>query len=214
MSICPNCKSECPDSSKFCSVCGAKLEAQAPQQPAYAEPQYQAPQQPAYAEPQYQAPQQPAYAEPQYQAPQQPAYAEPQYQAPQQPAYAEPQYQAPQQPVSQQPVSSENEQPSKVLTILGMAFTANACLVALIAFFNVLTLLNSRFGHLSISPNCLVAILLSLPLSIVGFIFSSKQRSLNAEPAALTLVGKICGIVSWPLCGILFIFFCAFAAYM
>ena len=123
--ICPNCGTNLPENSRFCTVCGTAQNAGNSYQPqqdfmydeptvsVYGEPvntvppqpTYEAPAQPAYgapAQPAYQAPVQPAYgapAQPTYEAPAQPAYgapAQPAYQAPAQPAY-----QAPAQPAYQ-----------------------------------------------------------------------------------------------------------------
>ena len=124
--ICPNCNTNLPEGSRFCTKCGTALASdnafqQSPQflydEPTvsvFNEPAPQAPAQPVEetVQPTYQAPAQPTYeapVQPQYQAPAQPQYqapAQPQYQAPVQPQYqapAQPQYQAPFQPQYQAP---------------------------------------------------------------------------------------------------------------
>lgn len=81
-SFCTNCGAALNEGQKFCQLCGAKAEEQAPV--------YQEPVAPVYQEPApvYQAPAAPVYAEPQPQYTPQPQYAPQQAYAPQQPQYA------------------------------------------------------------------------------------------------------------------------------
>ena len=51
--FCTNCGNNIPDGSVNCPVCGAAVQQQQPQQPAYQQPTYQ---QPAYGQPAYQQP--------------------------------------------------------------------------------------------------------------------------------------------------------------
>ena len=97
--FCPNCGAQIPDGTKFCTSCGASLEAtQQPQQ----QPQYQQPQQQYQQQPQYQQSSQQQYQQQsQYQQPQQQyqqQYQQPQYQQYQQSQYQQQYYQANSQP--------------------------------------------------------------------------------------------------------------------
>ena len=138
---------------------------------------------------QAEAPQQ-AVPQPQYVAPQpeQPQYAEPQQPQYTQPMYAQPQYVAPQPST-----------PSKAKAIVGMALGAAGLFFAVLGFFYTLAFV-AIDGAFAIGMSIGFGIF-SMPLSLVGFIMSSKARNAG-DRSVFTKLGKIFGLVGTIVSGV------------
>lgn len=167
--FCSNCGAAIDANSTFCTNCGAQ---QVVQEPQYAQPQYQEPQ---YTQPQYQEPQ---YTQPQYTQPQ---YTQPQYTQPQYSSYQEPE------------VSTK----AKVFGIVGFATAMFGFVFGLINFIYGCTLVDMSYRYDDEKAVCLVYAFMLIAFAIVGVVFSSSSRSSGNE-SALTKLGKVFGIIAIP----------------
>lgn len=186
MYVCPNCNKQSETPANFCPRCGTamiiapEVQVEAPQQ-AVPQPQYVAPQP---EQPQYAEPQQPQYVQPQY--------TQPQY-APQQPMYNQPMY------VQPQYVAPQPSTPSKAKAIVGMALGAAGLFFAVMGFFYTLAFV-AIDGAFAIGMSIGFGIF-SMPLSLVGFIMSSKARNAG-DRSVFTKLGKIFGLVGTIVSGV------------
>lgn len=108
---------------------------------------------------------------------------------------AQPQY------VPQPQYTPQTQGPSLAMKIVGMALSIGGFFFAFLAFFGSMSIL----GYDEAFSVAFVYSIFSLPLSIIGLIFSIKSSS-QGDTSAFSKVGKIFGIIGLALMGfILFV---------